>query len=91
MLNLQHFQVRENFFSKKQVREKIPACNLSTCMSFIILLIELLLKKVLVHGSAEATDHLKQHCLKHLCQHVYAPHIDETIDVTSDLSAYKVC
>ncbi|XP_078435387.1 cleavage and polyadenylation specificity factor 100 [Wolffia australiana] len=48
------------------------------------------LKLVLVHGSAEATDHLKQHCLKHLCQHVYAPKVEETIDVTSDLSAYKV-
>lgn len=46
--------------------------------------------KVLVHGSAEATDHLKQHCLKHICQHVYAPQIEETIDVTSDLCAYKV-
>ncbi|CAA6669112.1 unnamed protein product [Spirodela intermedia] len=48
------------------------------------------LKLVLVHGSAEATDHLKQHCLKHICQHVYAPQIEETIDVTSDLCAYKV-
>uniref|UniRef100_A0A2N9EEW0 Cleavage and polyadenylation specificity factor subunit 2 n=1 Tax=Fagus sylvatica TaxID=28930 RepID=A0A2N9EEW0_FAGSY len=45
---------------------------------------------VLVHGSAEATEHLKQHCLKHVCPHVYAPHIEETIDVTSDLCAYKV-
>ncbi|XP_050251747.1 cleavage and polyadenylation specificity factor subunit 2 [Quercus robur] len=48
------------------------------------------LKLVLVHGSAEATEHLKQHCLKHVCPHVYAPHIEETIDVTSDLCAYKV-
>ncbi|CAK8532604.1 unnamed protein product [Lathyrus sativus] len=48
------------------------------------------LKLVLVHGSAEATDHLKQHCLKNVCPHVYAPQIDETIDVTSDLCAYKV-
>lgn len=48
------------------------------------------LKLVLVHGSAEATEHLKQHCLKHVCPHVYAPQIDETIDVTSDLCAYKV-
>lgn len=47
-------------------------------------------QKVLVHGSAEATEHLKQHCLKHVCPHVYAPQIDETIDVTSDLCAYKV-
>jgi len=46
--------------------------------------------KVLVHGSAEATDHLKQHCLKNVCRHVYAPQIEETIDVTSDLCAYKV-
>lgn len=46
--------------------------------------------KVLVHGSAEATDHLKQHCLKNVCPHVYAPQIEETIDVTSDLCAYKV-
>ncbi|KHG29898.1 Cleavage and polyadenylation specificity factor subunit 2 -like protein [Gossypium arboreum] len=48
------------------------------------------LKLVLVHGSAEATEHLKQHCLKHVCPHVYAPQIEETIDVTSDLCAYKV-
>ncbi|XP_027110297.1 cleavage and polyadenylation specificity factor subunit 2 isoform X3 [Coffea arabica] len=48
------------------------------------------LKLVLVHGSAEATEHLKQHCLQHVCPHVYAPQIEETIDVTSDLCAYKV-
>ncbi|ERM95057.1 cleavage and polyadenylation specificity factor subunit 2 [Amborella trichopoda] len=48
------------------------------------------LKLVLVHGSAEATEHLKQHCLKNVCSHVYAPQIGETIDVTSDLCAYKV-
>lgn len=48
------------------------------------------LKLVLVHGSAEATEHLKQHCSKHVCPHVYAPQIQETIDVTSDLCAYKV-
>nr|XP_043631723.1 cleavage and polyadenylation specificity factor subunit 2 [Erigeron canadensis] len=47
------------------------------------------LKLVLVHGSAEATEHLKQHCLKNVCPHVYAPQIEETIDVTSDLCAYK--
>lgn len=43
-----------------------------------------------MHGSAEATEHLKQHCLQHVCPHVYAPQIEETIDVTSDLCAYKV-
>ncbi|XP_010550556.1 PREDICTED: cleavage and polyadenylation specificity factor subunit 2 isoform X2 [Tarenaya hassleriana] len=48
------------------------------------------LKLVLVHGSAEATEHLKQHCLKSICPHVYAPQIEETVDVTSDLCAYKV-
>ncbi|KAF9617630.1 hypothetical protein IFM89_037693 [Coptis chinensis] len=48
------------------------------------------LKLVLVHGSAEATEHLKQHCTRHVCPHVYAPQIEETIDVTSDLCAYKV-
>lgn len=48
------------------------------------------LKLVLVHGSAEATEHLKQHCLQHVCPHVYAPQIEEIIDVTSDLCAYKV-
>ncbi|KAM7251113.1 hypothetical protein ACFE04_022996 [Oxalis oulophora] len=48
------------------------------------------LKLVLVHGSAEATEHLKQYCLKNVCPHVYAPQIEETIDVTSDLCAYKV-
>ncbi|RWV98056.1 hypothetical protein GW17_00039119 [Ensete ventricosum] len=47
-------------------------------------------RRVLVHGSAEATEHLKQHCIKHVCPHVYAPHIEETIDVTSDLCAYKL-
>ncbi|KAG9441265.1 hypothetical protein H6P81_017119 [Aristolochia fimbriata] len=45
---------------------------------------------VLVHGSAEATEHLKEHCAKNVCPHVYAPQIGETIDVTSDLCAYKV-
>ncbi|KAF5748319.1 cleavage and polyadenylation specificity factor subunit 2 isoform X1 [Tripterygium wilfordii] len=48
------------------------------------------LKLVLVHGSAEATEHLRQHCMKQVCPHVYAPQIEETIDVTSDLCAYKV-
>ncbi|KAK3017614.1 hypothetical protein RJ639_004848 [Escallonia herrerae] len=48
------------------------------------------LKLVLVHGSAEATEHLKQHCVKHVCPHIFAPQIEETIDVTSDLCAYKV-
>lgn len=43
-----------------------------------------------MHGSAEATEHLKQHCLKHVCPQVYAPQLEETIDVTSDLCAYKV-
>ncbi|KAL9259985.1 Cleavage and polyadenylation specificity factor subunit 2-like protein [Drosera capensis] len=47
------------------------------------------LKLVLVHGSAEATEHLKQHCQKNV-PHVYAPQIGETIDVTSDLCAYKL-
>jgi hypothetical protein len=46
--------------------------------------------KVLVHGSAEATEHLKMHCAKNSDLHVYAPQIEETIDVTSDLCAYKV-
>nr|CAB3456570.1 unnamed protein product [Digitaria exilis] len=48
------------------------------------------LKLVLVHGSAEATEHLKMHCAKTLDSHVYAPQIEETIDVTSDLCAYKL-
>eukprot|EP00262_Sarcandra_glabra_P011101 TRINITY_DN26812_c0_g1_i1.p1 TRINITY_DN26812_c0_g1~~TRINITY_DN26812_c0_g1_i1.p1 ORF type:complete len:739 (+),score=139.59 TRINITY_DN26812_c0_g1_i1:133-2349(+) len=48
------------------------------------------LKLVLVHGSAEATEHLKQHCSKHVCLNVYAPQVGETIDVTSDMCAYKV-
>lgn len=48
------------------------------------------LKLVLVHGSAEATEYLKQHSLTHVCPHVYAPQVGETIDVTSDLCAYKV-
>ncbi|KAL6633945.1 hypothetical protein ACP70R_026616 [Stipagrostis hirtigluma subsp. patula] len=48
------------------------------------------LKLVLVHGSAEATEHLKLHCAKNSDLHVYAPQIEETIDVTSDLCAYKV-
>lgn len=46
--------------------------------------------QVLVHGSAEATEHLRQHCLKNVCNYVYAPRIGETVDITSDLSAYKV-
>ncbi|KAL6906173.1 hypothetical protein ACP4OV_003774 [Aristida adscensionis] len=48
------------------------------------------LKLVLVHGSAEATEHLKMHFAKNADLHVYAPQIEETIDVTSDLCAYKV-
>ncbi|KAL7147461.1 hypothetical protein ABFS83_06G108900 [Erythranthe nasuta] len=48
------------------------------------------LKLVLVHGSAEATEHLKEYCLKNVCPDVYAPQIEESIDVTSDLCAYKV-
>ena len=69
--------------------------SFSTCMwrldQFLLTLyIFFFLLEVLVHGSAEATEHLKQHCLKHVCPHVYAPHIEETIDVTSDLCAYKV-
>ncbi|XP_062120405.1 cleavage and polyadenylation specificity factor subunit 2 [Humulus lupulus] len=48
------------------------------------------LKLVLVHGTAEATEHLKQHCMKQVCPYVYAPQLEETIDVTSDLCAYKV-
>jgi hypothetical protein len=56
-------------------------CLFNACCIFL---------KVLVHGSAEATEHLKQRCLKHVCPHVYAPQIDEMIDVTSDLCACKV-
>ncbi|KAI5055518.1 hypothetical protein GOP47_0029039 [Adiantum capillus-veneris] len=47
------------------------------------------LKLVLVHGSPEATEHLKQHSLKHVPR-VFTPNLGETVDVTSDLSAYKV-
>ncbi|CAL4993750.1 unnamed protein product [Urochloa decumbens] len=46
-------------------------------------------KLVLVHGSTEATEHLKIHCAEN-SKHVYAPKIEETIDVTSDISFYKV-
>ncbi|KAH7429669.1 hypothetical protein KP509_09G061000 [Ceratopteris richardii] len=46
------------------------------------------LKLVLVHGSAEATEHLRQHSLKHV-SHVFTPKLGQTVDVTSDLSAYK--
>ncbi|RLM59025.1 hypothetical protein C2845_PM18G04780 [Panicum miliaceum] len=38
-------------------------------------------KLVLVHGSKEATEHLKMHCAKNSNLHVYAPQIEETIDV----------
>ncbi|KAI3940112.1 hypothetical protein MKW92_052022 [Papaver armeniacum] len=37
------------------------------------------LKLVLVHGSAEATEHLKQHCLKNVCPHVYAPRLEKQL------------
>jgi len=40
--------------------------------------------------TAESTEHLKIHCTKNLDLHVCAPQIEETIDVTSDLCAYKV-
>ncbi|KAG9144402.1 hypothetical protein Leryth_017536 [Lithospermum erythrorhizon] len=48
------------------------------------------LKLVLVHGSAEATEHLKEYCMDHVCRDVYAPRLEESVDVTSDLCAYKV-
>lgn len=64
--------------------------SLKNCTQLMVLFFFSSLE-VLVHGSAEATEHLKQHCLKHVCPHVYAPQIGETIDVTSDLCAYKVC
>ncbi|KAJ7523061.1 hypothetical protein O6H91_18G035900 [Diphasiastrum complanatum] len=48
------------------------------------------LKLVLIHGSAESTEHLRQHCLKNVCPFVYAPRVGDSVDVTSDLSAYKV-
>ena len=38
----------------------------------------------------EATEHLKMHCGKYSDLHAYAPQIEETIDVTSYLCAYKV-
>lgn len=48
------------------------------------------LKLVLIHGPAESTEHLKQHCLKNVTPFVFSPRVGETVDVTSDLSAYKV-
>ncbi|GJV04659.1 cleavage and polyadenylation specificity factor subunit 2 isoform X1 [Tanacetum coccineum] len=39
---------------------------------------------------SEATEHVKQHCLKNVYPHVYAPKIEETTDVTLDLCAYKL-
>ncbi|CAM8878775.1 unnamed protein product [Rhodiola kirilowii] len=43
------------------------------------------IKSILAHvsplklymGSAEATEHLKEHCIKHVCPYVYAPQIEE--------------
>ncbi|XP_024532304.1 cleavage and polyadenylation specificity factor subunit 2 isoform X1 [Selaginella moellendorffii] len=48
------------------------------------------LKLVLIHGSAESTEHLKQHCLKNVCPFVYTPRVGENMNVTSDLNAYKL-
>ncbi|MGV8048661.1 hypothetical protein PJP07_31145, partial [Mycobacterium kansasii] len=46
--------------------------------------------QVLVHGWTEMKEHLKQYYSKNVCPHVYASQIEETIDVKSDLCAYKV-
>eukprot|EP00850_Spirogloea_muscicola_P005295 SM000024S07757 [mRNA] locus=s24:318967:324274:+ [translate_table: standard] len=48
------------------------------------------LKMVLVHGSAKAMEHLKEHCEQHVCPFVYAPRIGESADVSSDQRAIKV-
>eukprot|EP00850_Spirogloea_muscicola_P008938 SM000049S16709 [mRNA] locus=s49:243078:248533:+ [translate_table: standard] len=48
------------------------------------------MKMVLVHGSAKAMEHLKEHCEQHVCPFVYAPHIGEWADVSSDQRAIKV-
>eukprot|EP00850_Spirogloea_muscicola_P007711 SM000039S14541 [mRNA] locus=s39:747754:753165:+ [translate_table: standard] len=48
------------------------------------------MKMVLVHGSAKAMEHLKEHCEEHVCPFVYAPRIGESTDVSSDQRSIKV-
>ncbi|GBG69921.1 hypothetical protein CBR_g4749 [Chara braunii] len=48
------------------------------------------LKMILVHGSAEATEHLRQYCIRNICPHVHAPRIGEWVEVSSDTNVFKV-
>lgn len=54
-------------------------------------------KLILIHGSPEATEHLYEYCEKNITaqtsskqQTVFAPAINETADVTSDINIYKI-
>eukprot|EP00897_Mesotaenium_endlicherianum_P003275 jgi/Mesen1/2976/ME000176S02016 len=48
------------------------------------------LKLILVHGSEDATRHLKEFCQRNLSSSVYAPRVGDLLDVTSDISSFKV-
>jgi len=50
-------------------------------------------KMILVHGSEEAKEHLKNYCektLKNTCKRIVCPKNNERFDVTSDSNIYKV-
>jgi len=48
-------------------------------------------KMILLHGSPEAMEHLRDHCTSaQVCSDVYAPDDNETLDLTSDTNIYQV-
>lgn len=49
-------------------------------------------KMVLFHGSPESVEHLKEYCAdtRTVCNSVYTPDDNETLDLTSDTNIYRV-
>eukprot|EP01112_Ceratiomyxa_fruticulosa_P013936 TRINITY_DN3952_c0_g1_i2.p1 TRINITY_DN3952_c0_g1~~TRINITY_DN3952_c0_g1_i2.p1 ORF type:complete len:765 (-),score=147.43 TRINITY_DN3952_c0_g1_i2:128-2422(-) len=50
-------------------------------------------KLILIHGTPEAISHLQQHCeksLKNDCKAILSPKLGETVDLTNDISIYKI-
>jgi hypothetical protein len=47
---------------------------------------------VLFHGSPESVEHLKEYCAdtRTVCNSVYTPDDNETLDLTSDTNIYRV-
>jgi hypothetical protein len=50
------------------------------------------LLQVLFHGSPESVEHLKEYCAdtRTVCNSVYTPDDNETLDLTSDTNIYRV-